>query len=109
MPEITLMQVVLPDPLGPTRPSTSPGIKWKLAPSSAENPPKRLTSLSTPSSGTFAAPCSWDIEPPALQQRQDPVGQEQDQNHDQSAIDKLKILGRRDANAIVDAVEDRNP
>ena len=37
------MQVVLPDPFGPTSPSTSPGARWKLTPSSARKPPKRFT------------------------------------------------------------------
>src|ERR1019366_3436560 len=103
-----LMQVVLPDPLGPTRPSTSPGMRWKLAPSSAQKPPKRLTTLSTRSRGVFSAHLSGDIDPPPLKEREQPIGQERNQSHDQRAIDKLKILWRRDADAIVDPVEYRD-
>ena len=45
------MQVVLPDPFGPTSPSTSPRARWNDTPSSARNPPKRFTSCSTRKSG----------------------------------------------------------
>src|SRR5215470_9519497 len=95
-PEITLMHVVLPDPFGPTNPRISPGLRVKLRPSSARNPPKRLTRPSMASSG------SGDIDPPSLQQRDESVRQEQHQAHDQRAVDELEILRRRNADRIVD-------
>src|SRR6185437_10976653 len=97
---MTLMQVVLPEPLGPTRPRISPSRKVRLSPSSARKPPKRLTRLSRRRSE------SGDIDPPAAQQRDQPVGQEEDEAHDQEAVDELKILRRRDADRIVKPVED---
>src|SRR5947209_16235665 len=101
-PEITLMHVVLPDPFGPTRPSTSPGAIDSVRPSSARNPPKRLTRFVIARSGAL----SGDIDAPPLQQRRQSVRQEQDERHDQETVDQLKILWRRDADHIVDAVED---
>src|SRR5579883_580249 len=99
---MTLMQVVLPEPLGPTRPRISPGFRWKVSPSSARKPPKRLTSPSTSSSGVT----SGDIDPPAAEQRDEPGRQEQHQPHDEEAVDELEILRRRDADGVVDAIED---
>src|SRR5262249_5286132 len=52
-PVMTLIQVGCPEPLGPTRPSTSPRRTSKLTPSSARKPPKVLLSLSTESRGTL--------------------------------------------------------
>src|SRR5690242_680037 len=103
---MTLMQVVLPEPLGPTRPRISPGFKSKLKPSRAWKPPKRFTRLSTVRSGERSA--LRDIDPPAAQQRCQPVGQEQHQPHDEQAVDELEILRRRDADRVVDAVQDDN-
>src|SRR5436305_1187059 len=102
MPEITLMQVVLPDPFGPTRPRISPARTWKLTPSSARNPPKRLTSLSTTSSG------SGDIDSPAPRERGEAVGHKEHEQHDEDAVDQLEILRSRDADGVVDAVEDED-
>src|SRR5580704_8636094 len=103
---MTLMQVVLPEPLGPTRPRISPGFKSKLRPSSARKPPNRLTRFSTVRSGERGA--SGDIDPPAAQQRDEPGRQEQHQPHDEEAVDELEILRRRDADGVVDAVEDND-
>src|SRR5262249_39194850 len=102
--EMTLMQVVLPDPFGPTRPRISPAPTSKLRTSSARKPPKRFTRPSTVSNGGR----SGDIDPPSLQQRDDAVGQKQYQAHDQRAVDELKILRRRNADGVVDAVEDND-
>src|SRR6185437_4718928 len=96
---MTLMQVVLPEPLGPTRPRISPSRKVRLSPSRARKPPKRLTRFSMRRR-------SGDIDPPAAQQRDEPVGQEEDEAHDQEAVDELKILRRRDPDRIVKPVED---
>src|SRR6185312_2272785 len=101
---MTLMQVVLPEPLGPTNPRISPGLRSKLKPSRAWKPPKRFTRLSTVSSGERSV--LGDIDPPAAQQRGQSVGQEQHQTHDEQAVDELEILRRRDADGVVDAVED---
>src|SRR5947209_3510430 len=95
------MQVVLPDPFGPTRPSTSPGAIDSERPSSARKPPNRLTRLPMARSGAL----SGDIDAPPLQQGREPVGQEQNQRHDQEAIDQLEILRCRHTNHVVDAVE----
>src|SRR5437868_6259166 len=89
-PEMTLMQVVLPDPFGPTSPRISPACKLKLTPSSARNAPKRFTRPSMRRSGAV----SGDIDASATQQRHEPVGQEQHERHDQQAIDELKVLRR---------------
>src|SRR5215471_461216 len=96
------MHVVLPDPFGPTRPRISPAFRVKLRPSSARKPPKRLTSPSTVRSG------SGDIDPPALKERDEAIRQEKNEAHDQRAIDQLEILRRRDADSVVDAVEDND-
>src|SRR5436309_11273942 len=101
---MTLMHVVLPEPLGPTRPRISPGLRSKLSSSSARNPPNRLTRPLTASSGC----ASGDIDPPAPEQRDEAVGQEQHQPHDQHAADELEILRRGRADAMVDAEEDQH-
>src|SRR5260221_14275283 len=100
-PEMTLMQVVLPEPLGPTRPRISPDFRSKLKPSSARKPPKRLTRFSTVRSGERGV--SGDIDPPTAQQRDQSGRQEQHQPHDEEAVDELEILRRRDADAVVNA------
>src|SRR6266849_1430870 len=97
---MTLMQVVLPESLGPTRPRISPRWRWKLTPSRARKPPKRFTRFSTLRIGG-----SGDMDPPAAQQRGEAIGQEQHQPHDQEAIDELEILRRGDADRVVEAVE----
>src|SRR5437899_745448 len=101
---MTLMQVVLPEPFGPTRPRISPGSRWKLSSSSARKPPKRLTRPFTAKSGCG----SGDIDPPAPEQRDEAVRQEQHETHDQHAVDELEILRGRDANRVVNAVEDKD-
>src|SRR5581483_3142037 len=102
---MTLMAVVLPDPLGPTSPKISPAETWKLKPSSAKKPPKRFTSLETPRMGSRMGAFSGDMPPPARCERYEASGQEQHEPHDQEAIDQLKILRRREADQIVDAIE----
>src|ERR1700691_3052947 len=102
---MTLIQVVLPEPLGPTRPRISPAPTLKLKTSSARKPPKRFTRPSTVRSGG----ASGDIDAPSLQQRDQTVRQEQHQSHDQQAVQELKVLWRRDADGIVDAVEENDP
>src|SRR5260370_3218585 len=104
---MTLMQVALPEPLGPTRPRISPGFRSKLKPSSARKPPNRLTRFSTVRSGERFA--SGDIDPPAAQQRDQPGRQEQHQPHDEEAVDELRILRPPDADAVVNAVEEAEP
>src|SRR5271166_623436 len=98
---MTLMAVVLPEPLGPTSPSISPPCKVNVRPSSAWKPPNRFTRPSTASSG---AP-SGDIDPSAPKQRYQTIGQEQHQRHDQQTVDELEILRRGNADCVVDAVE----
>src|SRR5579863_4636907 len=98
---MTLMQVVLPEPFGPTRPRISPAPTPKLKTSSARKPPKRFTRPSTVKSGGV----SGDIDPPSLQQRDEAVRQEQHQAHDQRAVEQLEILRRRDADGVVDPIE----
>src|SRR5271156_6087594 len=98
---MTLMQVVLPDPFGPTRPRISPAPTLKLKTSSARKPPKRFTKPSTARSGGR----SGDIDPPSLQQRDKAVRQEQNQAHDQRAVEELKVLRRRNPDGVVDAIE----
>src|SRR5579875_2339843 len=70
-PVMTLMQVVLPDPLGPTRPRISPGLRSKLTPSRARNPPKRFTRDST---RRRIGPASGDIDPSEPQHGDEAVG-----------------------------------
>ena len=43
-PAITLISVVLPAPLGPSRPKNSPCSTARLTPASARNAPKRFSS-----------------------------------------------------------------
>src|SRR6516225_10119549 len=100
---MTLIAVVLPEPLGPTRPKISPGTTWKLKPSSAWKPPKRFTSLVTLRMGFVV---SGDMPSSPRRQRHQARRQEQHQPHDQEAIDQLKILWRGEADHIVDAIED---
>src|ERR1700761_606924 len=99
---MTLMQVVLPEPFGPTSPSTSPGFRWNATPSSARKPPKRFTSPSTRSSG------SGDTDASAGQQGDEAVRQEQHQQNDQRAIGELEVLRHGDADYVVDAIEDED-
>src|SRR5216683_7493738 len=101
---MTLMHVVLPEPLGPTRPRISPAFKLKVSPSSARKPPKRFTRPSTASIGEV----SGDIDPPAPQQRDEAVRQEQHQTHNQCAVDQLKILRRRNSDGVVDAIQNND-
>src|ERR1700733_1477757 len=98
---MTLMQVVLPEPFGPTSPRISPLPMVKLRLSRARKPPKRFTTPLTCNSGAG----SGDIDAPALQQRDQPIRQEQHQPHDQRSVDELKVLRRRNADRVVDAVE----
>src|SRR5208282_2208420 len=104
---MTLMHVVLPEPLGPTRPRISPGMRWKLSPSSARKAPKRLTRPSTRRSGSPAAAFarSRDIDAPAPEERDEAVRQEQHEAHDEQPVDELEVLRSRDADRVVDAVE----
>src|ERR1700722_12967378 len=95
------MAVVLPEPLGPTSPRISPDATWKLNPSSAWKPPKRLTSFETVRMGAL----SGDMPAPASCERHQPGGQKQHQPHDQETVDELKILRRGEADQIVDSVE----
>src|SRR6516225_7565136 len=103
---MTLMQVVLPEPFGPTRPSTSPSRKAKLTPSSALKPSKRFISLSTLSKGgrTLDAAGLGHTDASTAQERREPVRQEQHQRHDQRAVDQLKILRHVDADHVVNAI-----
>src|SRR5690348_12170142 len=101
---MTLIAVVLPEPLGPTRPKISPGTTWKLRPSSAWKPPKRFTSPETLRMGFV----SGDMPSPARCKRHQPGRQEQHQPHDQEAIDELEILRGGEADQVVDAIEDDN-
>src|SRR5260221_10357544 len=103
-PEMTLMQVVLPEPLGPTRPRISPDFRSKLKPSSARKPPKRLTRFSTVRSGERGVP--RDIDPPTAQQRDQSGRQEQHHPPDEEAATELATLRRRDAHGVVNAIED---
>ena len=45
--------VVLPDPLGPSRPSTVPPATWKLTPSRAVTWPKAFLRLTASMTGVF--------------------------------------------------------
>src|ERR1700758_1704890 len=99
---MTLIAVVLPEPLGPTSPRISPGTTWKFRPSSAWKPPKRLTSFVTSRIGFI----SGDMPSPPRCQRHQTRRQKQHQSHDQQAIDQLEILRRGESDQIVDAVED---
>src|SRR6516225_7664942 len=101
---MTLMQVVLPEPLGPTSPRISPDLRSKLSSSSARKPPKRLTRPFTARSGC----ASGDIDAPPAKQRYEAVRQEQHQPHDQHAVDQLEILRGRNTHRVVDAVEDQH-
>src|SRR6188472_3642752 len=49
------MSVVLPAPLSPTRPTTSPGMMSRLTSLTAVSPPNRLTRLRTDSIGSMSA------------------------------------------------------
>src|SRR5712692_5137087 len=93
-PEMTLSSVVLPAPLGPIRPCTSPAETWTAAPSSARTPPKLRSSSSTESS-TRGLP-----QPPRAQrarQRDDAVGQEQDHRQQDGAVEEQPQRARREA------------
>src|SRR3974390_1324468 len=96
------MQVVLPDPFGPTRPRTSPTFSVKLTPSSARKPPNCLATSSRRNRG------SRDIDAPLAQQRRKTVREEEDEQNDQSPADQLEILRRGDAHAVIDPVQDRD-
>src|ERR1700757_1420377 len=99
---MTLMQVVLPEPLGPTRPRTSPACRWKVTPSRARKPPKRFTRPSTVRSG------SGDTDASGREQGDEAVGEEQHQKNDQGAVGELEVLRHGDADDVVDAVENED-
>src|ERR1700750_513250 len=100
-PEITLIAVVLPEPLGPTSPRISPDETWKLKPSSAQKPPKRFTRLETLRNGAL----SVDMPSLASCERHQSCGKKQHQPHDQEAVDQLKVLRRGKSDQVVDAVK----
>src|SRR6185312_6574822 len=95
---MTLMVVVLPEPFGPTRPTISPDATLKLTSLSTTCAPKRLWTPARCSS-------SEDMDPPALQQRQEPARQKQHEQHNEAAIDELEVLRRRDADRRVQHVK----
>src|SRR5713226_10229710 len=93
-PEMTLSSVVLPAPLGPIRPCTSPAETWTAAPSSARTPPKLRSSSSTESS-TRGIP-----HPPLAQrarQRDDAVREEEDDREQDGAVQEQPQRPRRKA------------
>ena len=55
VPQMQLTSVDLPEPLGPIRPSRSPGWTSRSIASSATKPPKRLPTFSTRSSALISA------------------------------------------------------
>ena len=68
VPQMQLTSVLLPEPLGPIRPSRSPGATSSSTPSSAMKPPKRLVTLSTCNSGAHdrflrSQPCTSPTRP----------------------------------------------
>src|SRR5882757_1829745 len=78
-PEITLIDVVLPEPLGPTSPRISPAAAWKLRPSRAWKPPKRFTRSATSRMGAGLG----DTPPPSGRERDQSRRQEQHEYHDE--------------------------
>src|SRR5438093_9461533 len=93
-PEMTLSSVVLPAPLGPIRPCTSPLSTRTAAPSRARTPPKLRSSSSTESSMRGLP------QPPLAQrsrERDDAVGEEQDHRQQDDAVEEQPQRARREA------------
>src|SRR5499433_969012 len=82
-PEMQLMRVVLPEPLGPINPKRSPGFTWRLTRLRAVKPPKRLITACTSRRGvaTLSAP-------QAAHQAEDALGGEHDEGHQHYAHDE---------------------
>src|SRR5882762_5102959 len=87
MPVSTLKNVVLPDPLGPMRPRTSPSSTVRSSPSSATTPPNlRVSALqrkSAPMSGPTQAP---------QRARHDPVRPEEEDEDDERGVEQEPVL-----------------
>src|ERR1700681_733803 len=101
---MTLMQVVFPEPLGPTSPRISPAFRWNCRPSSARNPPKRLAKPVTCKSGCV----SGDIDAPTPQKRNEGVRQKQNDADKERSSYQLEILRRRNSDGVVDAVKNND-
>ncbi len=101
---MTLISVVLPEPLGPTRPKISPSRTSRSTPASACRPPKRLVTARTSrmvrspigcavagTTGTTSALCLGGRGPallhPVLDRGNDAVGQPQDGDDQDQADD----------------------
>ena len=89
------MQVVLPEPFGPTRPRISPGMHMEADAVERAEAAEALDQLLDPQQRRAAAWIQGTSIPQRLKQRHQPVGQEQHQPHDQHAVDQLEILRRR--------------
>src|SRR5512145_2214769 len=82
-PETRLSRVVLPAPLGPMRPCTSPWATWKLASSTARTPPK---ARSTSPSSSSTQPPRLSPLPQPLREGDDAVGEEEDHQEEHQAV-----------------------
>src|SRR5271156_941413 len=88
-PAIIFRSVVLPDPLGPISPSTSPGDTDNETPLTATRPPNALVKPSTCSSAATASAFlvrAWrDFDPDVLEQPGHAPRQEIDDHHEDEA------------------------
>src|SRR5262245_48003650 len=114
VPEMQLMSVVLPEPLGPIRPKRSPVWISRLTPLRAWNPPKPLTTRSTRRRGSAisesGSPPSG-ARPPAhpLEEPEDPLGRQDHEAHQDYPHDQEVQLGgdRHRGHLLGGAQEDR--
>src|SRR6202012_3868347 len=82
-PQMVLTSVVLPAPFGPISPSTSPRLIPSVTPRRACKPPKRRATLSRRRISAGSSDMLGLSEQHAGPQRDQPVRQEQQKQHDQ--------------------------
>src|SRR5438876_6092816 len=88
-PEIWLIRVVLPAPLGPIMAWSSPGMTSSVTSSVTRRPPNRLRSFSRRSTGSATAKPLHKLVPPA---KESAARKENDQDKEGSE-DHLPVLG----------------
>src|SRR5262245_17891113 len=87
-PEMQLMSVVFPEPLGPIRPKRSPALTWSDTRSSAVNPPKRLVNPSTSSRAPVIS-----SPPETLHEADQPLGSQHHEGYQHDAHDEQVEFG----------------
>src|SRR5215469_12095147 len=102
VPVMQLTSVLLPEPLGPSRPTRSPVATWKSTPSSATKPPKCLLTLVAVRMLSAMA-----LLPPG-EQADDAVGRQSHEQDEQDADDQEVVLrGDRHRHDLLERADDQ--